>query len=439
MRSSHVLRLGLVLAAPLLAAPVVVSALVHGARGQDAQNSQDLNTIQQQIQAGQAQQAELKAKADALDKEIADLQASAIKAAGQVQDTESQVTQLEDTLAALSDEEKQKTEALESERGKLTRAVLAMQRLSTQPPEALLFSTQAPIDAARTARLLSLITPALDARARALQSDLNELTEMRQEMAQRRDELAGAVSKLAAENTKLAALINKKAAVQQSTLAQSAAAQSKLDKLASQAKNLQDLVDRLNKAKAETGPAEPEGTPQTASLSPPVTVPATPGRMQQPAGYRNFPDAAQIGPQNVVFAPARGHIVTHFGDTTETGGTSKGLVLETRPGAQIVAPFDGRIAFEGPFRSYGQILIIEHGGGYHTVLAGLDRVDAVVGQYLLAGEPVGVMGSGGETGDAASATGRPRLYLELRRDGQPIDPVPWFGAADIKAVNAINK
>jgi septal ring factor EnvC (AmiA/AmiB activator) len=82
-------------------------------------------------------------------------------------------------------------------------------------------------------------------------------------------------------------------------------------------------------------------------------------------------------------------------------------------------------------------LIIEHGGGYHTVLAGLDRVDAVVGQWLLAGEPVGAMAAAGApqaTGDA-SASGRPKLYLELRRNGLPIDPVPWFGAAEIKAVN----
>jgi septal ring factor EnvC (AmiA/AmiB activator) len=427
VRSKRRLGLGLVLATPLFAAA-----------GAHAQSTPDLDAIQKQIHAGQEQQAELKAKAEALDKEIADLQASAVKAAGQVQDTETQVTQLEDTLAALADEEKEKTAALDAERGKLTRAVLAMQRLSTQPPEALLFSTQAPIDSARTARLLSLITPALDARARALQSDLNELTEMRQEMAQRRDELAAAVGKLAGENAKLASLINKKAAAQRSTLAESAAAQSKLDKLASQAKNLQELVDRLNKAKAETGPATPAGEPQSASLSPNVTPPVPAGRMQQPANFRNFPDVAQLGPQYRVFAPARGHIVTHFGDPTETGGASKGLVLETRPGAQIVAPFDGRIAFEGPFRSYGQILIIEHGGGYHTVLAGLDRVDAVVGQYLLAGEPVGVMGAVGSTASAASDNGRPRLYLELRRDGQPIDPVPWFGAAETKAVNAIN-
>jgi septal ring factor EnvC (AmiA/AmiB activator) len=171
--------------------------------------------------------------------------------------------------------------------------------------------------------------------------------------------------------------------------------------------------------------------------------------MQQPANFRNFPDAGKIDAKNPIFAPARGRILTHFGDATDTGGASKGLVLETRPGAQIVAPFDGRIAFEGPFRSYGQILIIEHGGGYHTVLAGLDRVDAVVGQWLLAGEPVGSMApvgaplyalksADGGSGDI-SAAGRPKLYLELRRNGQPVDPVPWFGTAEIKSdTQAVN-
>jgi septal ring factor EnvC (AmiA/AmiB activator) len=437
----------------------------------DAASPQDLNALQQQIKQGKAQQEQLQAKAAQLDKEIADLQAQAVKAAGQVQDTEAQVTELEDTLQALSDEEQDKTARLAAEREKLTQAVLALQRLSSQPPEALLFSAEPPIDAARTARLLALITPALDARARALQSDLNELQEMRQQMAQQRDALATAVAKLAGENARLSGLIGKKAALQKSTLAESASAQAKLDKLGGQAKNLQDLIERLNKAKAETGPAQSsEPNQQLASAevgggasSGKPASPTAPQRMQQPPGFRNFPDSQKIDAKNTVFAPARGRILTHFGDPTDTGGVSKGWVLETRPGAQIVAPFDGRIAFEGPFRSYGQILIIEHGGGYHTVLAGLDRVDAAVGQWLLAGEPLGVMAGPGSPGlglqgsaanndgtNAANASGmkssptseaaaqndRPKLYLELRRNGQPIDPGPWFASAEAKAVNS---
>lgn len=427
----------------LLATALSAGLGVMAAHAQTTPTPQELNAIQKQIEQSKAQQEELKAKAAQLDKEIADLQAAAVKAAHEVQESESQVTELEDTLAALSDEENEKSAALEAERARLTQAVLALQRLSTQPREALLFSSETPVDAARTARLLGIITPELDARARALQSDLNELHEMREQMAEERDQLAKAVTKLAKENDRLSTLIRKKGQAQKSTLAESASAQAKLEKLAGQAKNLQDLIDRLDKAKAETGPAAvPEPSSQQVASAAPVNNTAAAQRMQRPASLRNFPDAARIDAKNPVFAPARGRILTQFGGPSDTGGPSKGLELETRPGAQIVAPFDGRIAFEGPFRSYGQILIIEHGGGYHTVLAGLDRVDAVVGQWLLAGEPVGSMALAGAPQGAGdlSPAGRPKLYLELRRNGLPVDPVPWFGTAENKAdTQAVNK
>jgi len=88
----------------------------------------------------------------------------------------------------------------------------------------------------------------------------------------------------------------------------------------------------------------------------------------------------------------------------------------------VLAPFDGQVIYRGPFRSYGEILIIQHGGGYHSVLAGLGRSDAAVGQWVLAGEPVGAMGS--------PQDGKAQLYVELRRDGHPIDPAPWLGKSN---------
>jgi septal ring factor EnvC (AmiA/AmiB activator) len=118
-----------------------------------------------------------------------------------------------------------------------------------------------------------------------------------------------------------------------------------------------------------------------------------------------------------------GRVARRYGETDELGQSARGVALETRPGAQVVAPFDGRIMFAGPFRGYGQILIIEHGDGYHSLLAGLERIDGAVGQWLVAGEPVGAMKSGGA---------KPKLYLELRRHGQPINPLPFLATRDDK-------
>ncbi len=416
-----------------------VAAILAVAGTALAQSTEDLNQIQKQIEQGQQQADALKARAKQLDQEIAQLQAAMVQAARDVQDTESKVTDLEQSLDRLEQTAHDKNAALEKEQGRLAAALMALQRLSRQPPQAILFSPEAPIDAARTARLLSLITPALDARARALQSDLSELREVRAQMAARRDSLAAAVTKLAGENRSLSELLARKASLQQQTLSETAATTQRIDKLADQAKNLQDLIERLDKAKAQTGEPEeggaepapaagsgaaaPGDTQLAATEKPASRLPGVPTRMERPADFRDFPEDA-----SGIVQPARGKITVKFADPQDSGGQSKGMMLATRPRAQVVAPFDGQIVFEGPFRSYGQILIIEHGGGYHTVLAGLGRADAVVGQWLLAGEPVGVMGS--------PESGHPQLYLELRRDGQPIDPAPWFGLNVTKAVNS---
>ena len=121
--------------------------------------------------------------------------------------------------------------------------------------------------------------------------------------------------------------------------------------------------------------------------------------------------------------PARGRIVVKFGESAELGAPSRGISIETRPAAQVVAPYDGQVVFAGPCRGSGLLLIIEHGEGYHTLLAGMARIDGTVGQRLRAGEPVGVMGE---------SEGRPLLYVELRHNGQPVNPLHWLTARNSK-------
>lgn len=406
--------------------PFLLAMLLGAAPVAHAQDTNDLDNVQQELESGRKETEALEKKAANLGKEVADLQAALITAAASVQKRESEVSEIENTLATLGETEAEKAAALGRGRADLTATLVALQRLSTLPRQALLFSDQKPIDMARSARLLSMVTPVLNTRARALQSELNDIQSLRQEMALRRDDLTAALAELAGENQRLSALVAKKAKQQKSTLAETDASKQRLQRLADQAKNLQDLIKRLEETEKEaptvTAPpaaAEPEaeggGDTQVAALPP------APARQEKPADFRNFPkNLAKLT------SPARGPVVSRFGSETETG-SMKGVEIETRPGAQIVATFDGQIVFQGPFRGYGQILIIEHGGGYHTVLAGLDRVLVEVGQWLKAGEPIGRMGASGRTEDGTES-GRPRLYVELRHDGEPVDPAPMLAA-----------
>jgi len=365
-----------------------------------------------------------------------------------VQDAESEATELERELADLSSREKTGAADLDLKRAQLSETLMALERLSLRPAMAAFFSDRTPVDEARAATLMAAATQALDQRARQLQSDLAEVQELREVAAARQEELAASVDRLAQENQHLAALLKEKAQLQEATLAQSEERKKRQVQLADQAKSLKELLERLEASRAEEEArqqaadaeaakkaaeaakkeaeriaaqqeqaAQPEqnGRKQPADSGEQVAAVEAPAvRLQPPpADLPAFPKH----PGGLI-RPARGEIAAKFGQSTDAFGEGKGLVIATRAGAQVVTPFDGQIVFEGPFRSYGQILIIEHRGGYHTVLAGLSHVDVVVGQWLKAGEPVGAM--------IETAQGRPQLYVELRRSGQPFDPAPWF-------------
>ena len=121
-------------------------------------------------------------------------------------------------------------------------------------------------------------------------------------------------------------------------------------------------------------------------------------------------------------------MVREFGGPDGVGGTSRGISISTRPRAVVASPADGWVAFAGPFRSFGRLLIINAGGGYYLLLAGMDQINVEVGQFVLAGEPVATMGdtSSLSAGNGGVETGGPVLYVEFRKDGGSIDPSPWW-------------
>jgi murein hydrolase activator len=134
--------------------------------------------------------------------------------------------------------------------------------------------------------------------------------------------------------------------------------------------------------------------------------------------------------------PANGVKIRDFGAADGLGGSEKGISVTTRPGAQVTAPCDGWVVYAGPFRSYGQLLILNGGGGYHVLLAGMDRISVDLGQFVLTGEPVGIMGNSSAQVAATVpiASSQSVLYVEFRKDGTPVDPGPWWATSESEKV-----
>ena len=158
----------------------------------------------------------------------------------------------------------------------------------------------------------------------------------------------------------------------------------------------------------------------------------TGGRRTRPNNGTLLPDSGQL---ERLLAEAFIHtlstVVCHRGALDRLGGSEKGLTIATRGGAQVTAPCDGWVVYAASFRNYGQVLILNAGGGYHVVLAGMERISVDVGQFVLTGEPVAIMGSGSQVAATlAVGSNQPVLYVEFRKDGNPVDPSPWWAASE---------
>lgn len=408
-------------------AVLLATAVLCGATAPRAEDvpSVRLEEIERDLERESGRAADLDRQSQMLADEMSRLQRRLVAAAKAAQDREEEISELEETLGALEDAAAQRATELAARREQLTAILGALQRLALQPPQAMLLGPTVPLDMIRSAKLLGVALPQVEARARTLRAELDALREIEEQSNARRQELASAVMALRAEREELETLLEEKRRLQAASDREREAVENRMRHLARQSKDLRELLAQVAAAPPPPVPTTKPAVPGTGSIEPnatpdrPAAQPAAFMRLDRPPEIREFPPAGAS-----LVLPARGRITGTFGEKTETGERRKGIVIATRPAAQIVAPFDGKVVFRGPFRGYGEILILEHVGGYHTLLAGLDRTDAIAGQWLLAGEPVGVMGDAGR--DA------PELYLELRRDGQPISPLPWLNVSDSK-------
>ncbi|MEZ5839111.1 MAG: peptidoglycan DD-metalloendopeptidase family protein [Hyphomicrobiales bacterium] len=387
------------------------------------------------LAASEERQKALSAEIAALDNDRARINAELIGTARKAQEAEEAISATERRLQTLAVNEKDIRASLAERRGVLAELLAALQRIGRKPPPALVARPDDALGAVRSAILLGAVLPELRIEADALAADLAELVLLEKKMTDERDRMKAEVGTLAAEREKLTRLIEEKKKGGEVSQASLTSERDTASELAGKVTSLQELIGKLEtdiaaargaaeaaaKADARVAADKAEGRQRVASLQ-------DTGRI---APAMAFEDARGIAP-----LPVKGIIVREYGAPDGIGGEAKGRSIATRAGARVVAPADCWVVYAGPFRSYGELLILNAGGGYHIVLAGMDRIDVELGQFVLAGEPVAVMG----TRKLASATAvdilssQPVLYVEFRKDGTAIDPAPWWaGTTDEKA------
>jgi murein hydrolase activator len=441
----------------------------HAARAEDdpAALQKKLQKLEKSIESDRARADRLAAEAVEQASQLDTLRAEMQAAARAVQSHENALSGLERERAALRDETAAKRVTLDERRAQLGSTLAAIQRIALRPGAALLVTLGDPNDIVRSGLLIRAAIPQIETRAASLRVELDELAVLDAQLGENRRDLAAAAAALVEEQGRIAALVDRKNEVLGETRAEQEAAAARVERLAREARTIGDLLEALmRRGEMEAAipvprPARPglpgaaanptlSAQPPTAGGAPEEVQQATAVPAPRPGGAAVSKSRGRLTP------PAQGELLVGFGDRNAFGATARGVTWRVRPAASVLAPWDGRVVFAGPFRHFGRILIIDHGEGYHSLIAGLDRIDARAGQWVLAGEPVGSAtagltgaadtgkdnsgsvtdgrGAGGNRGGGADAdpgdrAEGPTVYVEFRRNGEPINPLPWLAAS----------
>lgn len=387
----------------------------------------DLAKMEREVQAQNLEHKKLQAQATQISLELTRISKDMIASAKQIQNSEEKISRMESELETLRADLKKAEENFVVEDDNLIKTLSALQNLALKPTEALFVQPLTPVEIIRSAMLLREAVPYLQENAARIREDLEKIEAQKNLVEKQVARIIRQKKILEKEHEQMKALVQRKSKIRNAVEIKSVKAKKKVEQLASQANDLRDLLNKLEKQRQEKLRRQEEERRRLAELKDAEARRAAEETKKleekQRADLIKFkPEVINEVGENFVKAkghllrPARGPVVTAYGEQMSKGVTSKGIIIKTRSQAQVISPYDGTVIFAGPFRGYGNLIIIEHGQGYLSLLAGLEEVDCELGQMLLAGEPVGQMP---ESGDA-------RLYVELRKDNHPVNPLTWI-------------
>lgn len=323
---------------------------------------------------------DIETEVDSLKKQLVDMSRNLRAAENELADTSKKLKELNQKKSVLAKQ-------LYQEQGRMGGLVTAAQRFNRTSTPTMLVESD-PLEAARAARVMKSMIPAIHAKSAALQKKIETLSQLEQNIADEKSAKAKKLSSINAQEAKLSKALEKRKELYHQTEAERQKQQAAIARLTKEAKTLDELVQKINL---------------------PIAKPGIPSKAPRTAGRKTDDKAPDM-----MFAPVVGSIRTSFGATDDLGADSLGITYNARSGARVSTPLAGKVRFAGPFKKYKHILIIEHAGGYHSLIAGLGQVDTIVGASLAAGEPVGSV--------ADTNTEEHPVYYELRHNGAPVNP-----------------
>lgn len=427
-----------------------------------------LEAQRSKLQSTRSKEHSLEVSLKDLQKEREKLNVRLLETAALIQKSESRLTSIETRLDELRTQEQLVRGSLAQRRGQIAKLLAVLQRMGRNPPPVMMTHRDDALAMVRSAILLASAFPGLSKQALELTERLKELIRVMTDIRDEGERLKAETQSLVDARTRLSGLMTTKKtslAARESELRSVREAAADISRDVNSLTALIASIDKKteterirkhnNKVKRVLDNAASRGRLGTApNQRPRVPIEQDPGLVGEAEPERApwnpekevevavlAPSAAGFGrtsaariepaiPFHLAKAklpkPTSGKLVLKYDEKTQYGGNSKGTVFETRHAAQITSPCDGWIVYAGPFRSYGQLLIINAGGGYHVLLAGMTRIDVQPGQFVLAAEPVGTMSDAPPTVKMSSSETSPVLYVEFRKDGRPIDPTPWW-------------
>ena len=381
------MRLALIIFTLLLAAPAY------------GQSSNDVESLTKKEQAARQKAATLEAERIQVRKDVDALKKSLAKTAQQTQTIESNLTTIEADIESLTLRSVNLTTQIKTDRLQNTKLIAALQRLEAKPPPTLALTPRDAKTAATAGRLIATLSDQLKTRAEALALNLKALEVTQAQLKLKKNDLSNTQARLNAEMKSVNRGLAKKTDLETKLAEEKKRAAAEADRFAAESKTLLELIAKLEAEAAKVVPRTKPGRKPSQKLI-------------LPDGTKRFAEA-----KGAMLRPVSGRLLKPY------GRGEKGMTFAGRAQGQVLAPYAGRVEFSGPFKNYDNVVILNVGDGYFVLLTGLNALFVDAGDTVRRGEPVGDM----------PARSNAELYIELRRNGSPVNPAPWLAPSDVKS------